>query len=145
MVSQVLRVLNCLCSLSYSFSKLWGPWALWGDLLWDPLSSHRIWSARVRTKQIGSFPPITSTSSWDRAGPLNLIMWITPFFAEWLFNGFLELNFGTSLKLGHGKVIGVKMTAWYCHGSCVVSPMLPLCSERSRHSWFGGGEAVNTN
>lgn len=121
-VSQALRVLIHLCSLSCSLSKLWGPWALWGGT--SPLSSQRIWSARVRAK----LPSIMSISSWDRlrvntqnrTGPLNLITWITPSFAKWLFNAFLELNFGTSLKLGHGKVIGIKMTAWYCHGSCVV-------------------------
>lgn len=53
---QVLRVLNHLCSLSCSFSKLWGPWALWGGTA--PLSLQRVWSAGVRAKQIGSSPPL---------------------------------------------------------------------------------------
>lgn len=90
-------------------------------------------------------PSITSMSSWDRlrentqnrTGLLNLITWITLSVAEWLFNAFLELNFGASLKLRHVKVIGVKMTALSCHGNCAVSCMLPLCSERSWHLCSG--------
>lgn len=99
-------------------------------------------------KANGQLPSITSMSNWDkvrantqnRTGPLNLITWITLSFAEWLFNAFLELNFGTSLKLGHVKMIGVKMTALYCHGNCAVSCMLPLCSERSWHLCLGGSK-----
>lgn len=89
-VTFLLQIVGALSSLRRNNSSL---------LTEDP-------KCKSEGKTNWQLPSITSMSSWyrlrantqNRAAPLNLVMWITPSFAGWLFSAFLELNFGAFLK-----------------------------------------------